>query len=159
MRELLTVPNPVLLRACEPIGEINSDVIDLANELTELMGTTHYGKVPLSISAPQIGVSLRMFAYRINPYSGLPGQVRVIINPTLTFGKKSVPTGETCLSIPGKSFTVVRHKIVKLKGMNIYGKYCSYKETGIVAQMFQHELNHLDGVLIDSIGKPMTGGG
>lgn len=153
MKELLVAPNPILLQVCEPVEEINSEVKALAEELVELMGVLHHGLVPVAIAAPQIGASLRIFAYRINPYSKIPDQIRVIINPTVSFGRKEVLMKETCLSIPGKSFILKRHKIAKLRGVNIYGKRCSFKETGIIAQIFQHEVNHLDGVLIDSIGE------
>ncbi len=104
-------------------------------------------------NAPQIGELVRMFVYRTNPDSKLADDTRVIINPTLTLCRKSVIMRETCLSVPGKAYLVRRHKIVKLRGTNIHGKYCSYKEQGIVAQIFQHECNHLDGVLIDMIGE------
>lgn len=151
MREILTIPNDILRQKCRPVEEIDATVKALAEELVALMGVKHEGLILVSIAAPQVGEPLRMFAYRVNPHSSVP-DTRVIINPVLSLKKEPVMMNETCLSIPGKEYLVSRHKIVKLRGTNIYGRYCSYKETGIVAQVFQHELNHLDGILIDDIG-------
>lgn len=152
MREVLTFPNDILLQKSEPVKDITPEIKALADDLMEQLSVNHNGIICVSISAPQVGELVRMFVFRPNPFSIVP-DVKVVINPVITYTKKTVILKETCLSIPGRSFAVRRFKAVKLRGLNIYGKYCSFKETGLIAQMFQHEINHLDGVLINSIGE------
>ena len=123
----------------------------IPKELRELMGVKHRGLVALGIAAPQIGTSLRMFVYRNNPYSSTPSTL-TIINPQLIYIKGDITLKETCLSIPDKEFLVKRHKLVKIKGLGLDGKYHSYKGNGLIAQILLHEINHLDGILIDEIG-------
>lgn len=153
MREILTIPNAILRQECLPVKEIDSEARALAKELWELMGVKHGGLIALGITAPQIGVSLRMFVYRQNPYTATPSTITVI-NPEIVYVKGDVTLRETCFSIPDKVFLVKRHKLVKIKGLGLDGKYHSYKGTSLIAQILLHEINHLDGILIDEIGKP-----
>ena len=152
MREILTIPNAILRQECQPVKEIDSEAFALAKELRELMEVKHGGLVALGITAPQIGVSLRMFVYRQNPYTTTPSTITVI-NPEIVYVKGDVTLRETCFSIPGKVFLVKRHKLVKIKGLGLDGKYHSYKGNSLTAQILLHEINHLDGILIDEIGK------
>lgn len=152
MREILTIPNATLRKKCKSVKAIDSEIKALADEMDELMGIRHHGLVPVGIAAPQIGQLIRMFVYRLNPYSEESSTV-VLINPEPVYAKMSVILGESCLSIPGKQFYVKRHKIVKVKAMNINGEYHSYRGRGVIAQIFEHELDHLDGVLIDKTGE------
>lgn len=112
------------------------------------MEVKHRDLVILSISAPQIGVSLRMFVYRQSPYTTTQSTLTVI-NPEIVYGKGDVTLRETCLSIPGKLFLLKRHKLVKIRGLGLDGNLHSYKGVGLIAQVLEHELNHLDGILID----------
>lgn len=153
MREILTIPNAILRQECQPVKEIDSEALALAKELRELLQVEHGGLVALGIAAPQIGVSLRMFAYRQNPYTTTPSTITVI-NPEIVYVKGDVTLRETCFSIPGKLFLVKRHKLVKIKGLGLDGKYHSYKGNSLIAQILEHEINHLDGILIDEIGEP-----
>lgn len=153
MREILTIPNAILRQECQPVKEIDSEALALAKDLRELMGVKHRGLIPIGIAAPQIGASLRMFVYRDNPYSSMQSTL-TIINPEIVYTKGAVTLKETCLSIPDKEFLVKRHKLVKIKGLGLDGKYHSYKGNGLIAQILLHEINHLDGILIDEIGKP-----
>lgn len=155
MREILTIPNAILRQECQPVKEIDSEALALAKELGELMGVKHGGFVAVGITAPQIGVSLRMFVYRQNPYTTALSTVTVI-NPEIVYVKGDVTLREACFSIPGKLFLVKRHKLVKIKGLGLDGKYHSYKGNGLIAQTLLHEINHLDGILIDEIGKPVA---
>lgn len=157
MRELLTVPNPILRRKCIPVEVVDSEVRRLAKELRELMGVKHRGLILIGVTAPQVGVPIRLFVYRVNPYSDVP-DIRTVINPEVVYAKDKAKLEETCLSIPGKKYLVDRYRLVKIRGMGLDGRYHSFKGRGLVAQTFQHEINHLDGVLIDSIGELIAGG-
>ena len=152
MTKLLTVPNRTLRMESKPIEKIGAKVKAIAETLREMMAETYNGLIPIGIAAPQIGKLVRMFVYRPNAFSDAPDFV-VVINPELIYAKGKVILNESCLSIPGKVFSVQRHKIVKLKGLNLDGEQRTFKGRGITAQELEHELNHLDGILIDEIGK------
>ncbi len=158
MRTILTVPNAVLRQRCEPIGEIDAKVEALAKELCGLLSVEHGGLIYVSVSASQVGELLRMFAYRTNPYSR-EDSVQVVINPELVYSKGTATGSETCLSLPEKEYIVTRHKLVKIRGLTLDGTYRSFKGRGRIAQVFEHELNHLDGILIDRVGSESQGVG
>lgn len=150
-RRFLVVPNERLRCKCEPIGTITPFVRELAGELVAFLGVEHQGLVSVGVSAPQFGESVRMFALRVNPYSRVPDSL-VLINPVLVYGKGSCTLSEQCFSIPDTEFMLRRYKIVKVRGMTLAGCERSLHARGVVAQAIQHELNHLDGVLIDTLG-------
>ena len=152
MQKLLTVPNKTLRLESKPIEKITPKVKAIAETLIEMMGEEYHGLMAIGITAPQIGKLVRMFVYRPNPFSDAPNFV-VVINPELVYTKGKVILNESCLSIPGKVFSVQRHKIVKLKGLNLDGEVRTFKGRGLTAQELEHELNHLDGILIDEIGR------
>ncbi len=152
MPKLLTIPNRTLRLESKPIEKITSKVKAIAETLIEMMGETYNGLMAIGIAAPQIGKLVRMFVYRPNPYSDAPDYV-VVINPELVYAKGKVILNESCLSIPGRVFKVQRHKIVKLSGLNLDGEQRTFKGRGLTAQELEHELNHLDGILIDEIGR------
>jgi len=152
MPKILIVPNRTLRQKSKPIEKIDSGVKAIAETLMDMMCEKQHGLVPIGIAAPQIGKLVRMFAYRANPYSDTP-DCTVVINPELSHAKGKVILNESCLSIPGKVFSVQRHKIVKLKGLNLDGEQRTFKGRGLTAQQLEHELNHLDGILIDTVGR------
>ena len=152
MRQILTFPNPILLKKSKPVKRIDSKIKSIVEEMIEMLGVKHHGEVPLAIAAPQIGELIRMFVYRKNPYSSLPAANVVVINPELVYAKGDVTLFEPCLSLPGKRFLVKRHKIVKLRGLGLNGALRSFKGRDIIAQLLDHELDHLDGILINKSG-------
>ena len=152
MAKLLTVPNRTLRLKSKPIEKIGAKVKAIAETLIEMMGETYNGLMAMGIAAPQIGKLIRMFVYRPNPFTDAPDCV-VVINPELVYAKGKVILNEGCLSLPGQIFKVQRHKIVKLSGLNLDGEQRTFKGRGVTAQQLEHELNHLDGILIDEIGR------
>ncbi|MBA7706456.1 Peptide deformylase [subsurface metagenome] len=77
----------------------------------------------------------------------------MVINPELVYAKGKYIVQESCLSIPGKEFTVRRAKIVKIRGLTLDNVMRTFRGRDLLAQVFQHELNHIDGILIDQIGE------
>lgn len=151
-RQLIIVPNEILRQKCKPIEEITHYVKELAGDMLEFLSVEHNGLVATGIAAPQLGESVRMFAFRLSPYSE-DSSVQVLVNPVLVYGRKSRSMFEMCFSIPGKGFTLQRYEVIKVCGTKLEGNEVSFKVRGIAAQSIQHELNHLDGVLIDELGK------
>ena len=149
--ELLKAPNPLLRQTSEEVKEIDS-VRELAKELVDFLDT-HRADVsaPIGLSAPQIGQLVRVIAFRRNATPN--GDIQVLINPTLVYAKGFHMVRESCLSLPGKVFMVRRHKIVKIHGLTLDGVERSFRGRDVLAQIFEHELGHLDGILIDQVGE------
>lgn len=129
------------MKKAEKIKEITPEIKKLSEDMMETMLKTEPEGV--GIAAPQVGVSKRMFVAQTAEGP------RVFINPQLK--KKSRETEimeEGCLSLPGVWLKVKRVKKVELKGLDINGKKIKTKAEGLYARILQHEIDHLDGILI-----------
>lgn len=154
MRELVKLPNQLLRQKSEPVKRIDSEIRALAKEMIQFMQLHRADDFkPIGLSAPQIGELVRVIAFRRNPVSIDADDIQVLINPEFVYQKGSYLVSESCLSIPGKEFTVRRAKIVKIRGLTLDNVVKSFRSRDLLAQVFQHELNHLDGLLINQIGK------
>lgn len=154
MRELLKVPNPLLRQKCRPVGTFNKEIKELIEELANYMYAHRTDEAaPIGLAAPQFGESLQVIVFYPNPaFRELEG-IDELINPEFVYTREPVTVTESCLSLPGRKYTLQRAKLVKIRGYNFDGRKRSYKARALFAQMFQHELNHLDGILIDRIGE------
>ena len=154
MRELLTLPNQLLRQKSKPVKRIDSKIKALANEMIQFMQLHQADNMkPISLSACQLGELVRVIAFRRNPVSVDEDDIQVVINPELVYAKSFHLVTESCLSIPGKQFTLRRHKLVKIRGLTLDNVVRSFRGRDLLAQVFQHEFNHLDGILIDQIGE------
>jgi len=156
MRELIKLPNPLLRQKSEPVETISS-VRALAAEMVDFL-RLHRGDEdrPVGLSAVQLGELVRVIAFSRNPAS-LEDDIQVVINPELVYQKGHQIVKESCLSIPGKQLPLKRAKIVKIRGITLDSVVRSFRGRDILAQVFQHELNHLDGILIDKLRKQQIG--
>jgi peptide deformylase len=100
----------------------------------------------LSLAAPQIGIEKRVFVINFN------GDIRTFVNPMITSVKGFELSRETCSSIPGKSFIRPRHNDIRVMYQTPLGKIESKQLMGAAAKVFQHCLDHLDGLLLSDIG-------
>ncbi|MBA7657942.1 Peptide deformylase [subsurface metagenome] len=152
MRELIKLPNELLRQKSQPVETIDRKIKELALEMVDFM-RLHRGDAanPVGLSAVQLGELVRVIAFRGNPQSQEELQVQVLINPELVYEKGHQVVKESCLSIPGRTFALRRAKIVKIRGITLDGVVRSFRGRDILAQVFQHELNHLDGILIDTL--------
>lgn len=154
MRELVKLPNPALRQKSAPVKKIDSKIKKLAQELVEFLDAHKADNFrPVGISAPQLGELVRVIAFRRNPLSMDREDIQVLINPTLVRARDTHIVTESCLSIPGKEFRLRRHKVVKIRGWTIGEGNRSFRAHDLLAQVFEHELDHLDGFLIDQVGK------
>ncbi|MCK5235880.1 MAG: peptide deformylase [Deltaproteobacteria bacterium] len=151
MRTILKVPNPILRQKSKPIKEIGAEVKAIAADLIALLNVKREGTITCGLAAPQVGELIRMFVYRPNPHSDIPDS-RVVINPEIIYAKGKLTGHETCLSVPGPGYRIKRHKIVKLRGLDLNGEQRTFKGRDLIAQVLEHERDHLDGILIDKIG-------
>lgn len=130
--------DPVLKTASDSIGAITESTRKLIRDLeqaTQLPGRA-------GVAAPQIGVNLRAFSYKVD------GQVGHLINPSIIekFGDP-VELDEGCLSLPEIWAKTPRFPSVKVSGINIQGEPVEIEATGLLAQVMQHEIDHLDGLV------------
>lgn len=100
----------------------------------------------LSLSAPQIGIDKRIFVINFN------GDIRTFINPMITNVKGFELSRETCSSIPDKTFIRPRHNDIQVMYQTPLGKIESKQFMGAAARVFQHCIDHLDGLLLSDIG-------
>lgn len=138
---------PVLRAVAKPITTINKEIRTLAKHMLELMWL--YDGVWLA--APQIGKSLRLFAYTQRDTTKKKWDLLeegVMINPKLVFcAEESVLDKEGCLSLPGIEWDVARSTVVTMAYTDIRGKQQVKKAVGYNARILLHELDHLNGVL------------
>jgi peptide deformylase len=136
-------PDPALRVPANVIAEVDDEVRNLVERMSEVMRRSH----GVGLAAPQVGVLRRVFVYR----AGADDPVRVLINPQL--GERSDETEvdtEGCLSLLGGEVTVPveRHVRVVAQGLDESGQPVEVEAEGLEARVIQHELDHLDGVLI-----------
>lgn len=132
------VGDPVLRQRADEVSDIDGKIARLAEDMV----TTMYEAPGLGLAAPQVGVRKRLFVYDIGEGP------QVIVNPVLDEGDGEWTYDEGCLSIPGLSWPIVRPKQVHLVGVDLDGNEVSVEADEILARCFQHELDHLDGILL-----------
>lgn len=134
-----TYGDPVLQKVAEPVEHINDDLRQLVTEMIHIM----YEAPGVGLAAPQIGISKRLFVYDDGKGKG----AFAVVNPTLSDLQGSEEQPEGCLSVPGGSALVPRAKEVRLTGWDENGSPIDRKAKGFLAQILQHECDHLDGKL------------
>jgi peptide deformylase len=96
----------------------------------------------IGLAAPQVGIQKRLFVYDIGEGP------QTLINPEIIDSDGEWAFEEGCLSVPGMSFEIVRPKQVHLVGRDLEGNEISIEADELLARLFQHELDHLEGVLL-----------
>jgi peptide deformylase len=138
VREIRLFGDPVLKTATEPILEISESVKSLISDLEQT--TAIAGRA--GVAANQIGVSLRAFGYHVD------GVVGHLINPEiLEKSGELVELDEGCLSLPEIWSKTPRYTKVSIRGKTITGEVLEIQAEGLLAQVFQHEVDHLDGLV------------
>lgn len=130
--------DPVLRGVASEITEIDGRLVKLAADMV----TTMYAEPGIGLAAPQIGVQRRMFVYDIGEGP------KAIVNPVVTEFDGEWGFVEGCLSVPGLSWEIVRPKQVHVTGRDLDGNEVSLEADELLARLIQHELDHLDGVLL-----------
>ena len=132
------VGDPVLRQRAAEVTTIDGRLVKLAEDMLATM----YDAPGVGLAAPQVGVEKRMFVYDV----GEGG--RTLINPTITESDGEWAYAEGCLSVPGLSWDIVRPKQVLLTGLDLDGNEVQVEADELLARCFQHEIDHLDGVLL-----------
>ena len=140
----------VLRKAAEPVEEINDEIINTINDMLE---TLYASKDGVGIAAPQIGVSKRIIIIDTNP-SDASSKPIVLINPEIVEKEGESIAEEGCLSVPDIRSDVKRCERIIVEGLDHEGNKIRVEGTGLLARVFQHEIDHINGTLfIDHISK------
>ena len=134
------VGDPVLRQRSDEVTDIDGRLVKLCDDMLETM----YDAPGVGLAAPQVGVQKRFFVYDLGAGDG--GQV--LINPVVTETAGEWEFHEGCLSVPGMSFDIVRPKEIHVTGLDLDGNEVSFDADDFFARVVQHELDHLDGVLL-----------
>jgi len=132
--------DPVLRQRAPEVDTVDGQLKQLADDMVQTM----YEAPGVGLAAPQVGVQKRMFVFDANDGLG----PRAIVNPVLTEVRGEWTYDEGCLSVPGLSWPIVRPKEVHLTGYDLDGNEISIDADEFAARLFQHEVDHLDGVLL-----------
>ena len=136
-----TYPDEVLRRVADEVKNITDEVRHLASDMAETMCAAR----GVGLAANQVGLSFRMIT--VETGSEKESNPLVVVNPIIV-GLDGEDAGEEgCLSIPGFYEVIKRAKEVVVKGVDIDGKELTIECSGLLARAFQHELDHLDGIL------------
>ncbi|UHA74036.1 peptide deformylase [Paenibacillus sp. 481] len=143
LRIIVHEPDPVLHERAKEVTKIAPNIHKLLNDMADTM----YHAEGVGLAAPQIGILKRVIVVDVGDEHGLIE----MINPVMTemTGEQLGPEG--CLSIPGINGDVRRHQQIKVTGLNRNGKEFSMVVTDFLARAFQHEIDHLNGVLFTEI--------
>jgi peptide deformylase len=138
LRPIRLLGDPVLRTPALPVTTFDKELRTLVKDLTDTM----LEAPGVGLAAPQLGVSLRVFAYDVDD------QLGHLINPVLHFPSDEDQDGdEGCLSLPGLTFACRRKQHVVAHGQNEYGDPVTIEGSALLARCVQHETDHLDGVL------------
>jgi len=132
--------DPVLKERCTEVAEIDGALVRLANDMIETM----YAAPGVGLAANQVGVQKRLFVYDVGDATG----PHAVVDPVIRESSGEWLHQEGCLSVRELWWDVPRAMEVHLTGLDLDGKEISLEGTELLARVFQHETDHLDGVII-----------
>lgn len=143
---------PVLHRPCRPVTDFDAELAKLVEDMFASM----HAADGVGLAANQIGVDLRVFVFDC-PDATDTNQVGTVVNPVLVptdAPRELVEDSEGCLSVPGERADMAREATMDIRGLDVNGASVTYHGTGTLARCFQHETDHLDGlVYVDRLPK------
>jgi peptide deformylase len=151
MRALVTIPDPILRQPCKQVQTVDSYICDLISEMLRFLASINVAVLrSYGVAAPQFGESIQVFVV------STPAIQLVAINPVVTKTAGVHNWIEGCLSLPGLFYAVRRPKLIKFQYLDQNGEMRSGRFHDDYAGVVQHEIQHLSGVMIDSIGMPVS---
>ncbi len=132
--------DPVLRQRAPEVAEIDGKLKTLSDDMVQTM----YEAPGVGLAAPQVGVQKRMFVYDLHDDLG----PRTIVNPVISESRGEWTYEEGCLSVPGLAWDIVRPKEIHLTGLDLDGNEISIEADEYEARVYQHEVDHLDGILL-----------
>lgn len=149
IHEIVKYPDPILSKRGEPVAVFDDKLKTLVEEMFESM----YAAQGIGLAAPQIGISQRLTVIDIS-FKKNPDEKIVLINPEIVAREGKQFEEEGCLSLPEIREKVRRAARVKVKAQDVSGKWFEVEGEELLARAFQHEIDHLDGILfIDHLSR------
>ena len=133
----------VLRKVAEPVEEITDEIRQLAQDMLKIM----YESDGVGLATPQIGISIRIIVVDPDPYDP-DSRPMALINPEIVERSGDAEADEGCLSVPEIRGNVERSENVTVEAFNLDGEKVRIEATDMLARIFQHEIDHLDGKLI-----------
>ncbi len=137
--EIRTYGDPVLKAKAATVAEIDGKVARLVDDM---FATLYGSETGIGLAAPQVGVQKKIFVWDMGD------EPLVVINPVIAESSGEWAYDEGCLSIPGLYVEMVRPKEVLMTGWSLDGEEISFEADELAARLFQHEIDHLDGILM-----------
>lgn len=140
-QSIVCYPDPVLRKRCRSIEDFDESVVALAQRMLEIMKSGN----GVGLAGPQVGLDYRIFV--CNP-TGQPENDQVYINPELSDLSGAIEGEEGCLSLPEVRVMKRRARSCRIRAVNALGEPVELEGENLMARIWQHETDHLDGVLI-----------
>lgn len=138
-------PNPILKKKCDPITVFDDKLRSLVDDMFDTMKAFE----GIGLAAPQVGIASQLLIV------GYEGREFALVNPLITIQSGRSVSDEGCLSLPNLLVTVERYSKIEVQAQDVYGNPITLSESGFIATIIQHEMDHLNGVLIIDHGTPM----
>jgi peptide deformylase len=141
LSQVVKFGDPVLNSAASPIADFDDQLVEESERMVGLMGDA----IGVGLAATQLGVLRRMLVFQV----GAEAEPTVMINPEIEWRSEDSATAEEgCLSIPGVVVDVERPLFVRARAVDVRGEPFTVEASGLEARVIQHEVDHLDGVLM-----------
>ena len=137
--EIRTFGDPVLVTRAAEVTDINGKIVRMIDEMFDTLYDSDSG---IGLAAPQVGIQRQIFVW------DMEDDPQVIINPKIVEAEGEWVYDEGCLSIPGLFVEMTRPKTVLMRGLDLDGNEIEFEADELEARLFQHELDHLNGVLM-----------
>ena len=139
MKTIVTFPAPVLRTKAKEVTEIDDEIRSLVDEMADVM----YADDGVGLAANQVGEARRVIVYDAGE------GFHCLINPVITpIDEEKETKEEGCLSLPGIQVNVERYKKIYVEGIDLDGKTVSFSSEDLTVRVLQHEIDHLNGVMI-----------
>ena len=150
LRKILTEPDPILRKKCEPLEKVDAETKKLMDDMLETM----YAAPGIGLAAVQVGILKRLVVIDISKGEEEKKPIFLINPQIINQSKKTSVYEEGCLSLPGQFAEIERPAECTLKYIDYNGKEKELKADGLLATCVQHEVDHLNGILfIDYLSK------
>ena len=152
LRKVITVPNDVLRQKSHKVKVFDKDLSILIDDMIETMQDAP----GVGLAAPQINILQQIIIVEFGDEDDpeVPAKLYAVVNPEIIYASEEKAFGaEGCLSVPGIMGNVERSLSIAVRGQNRKGKKVKYKLDGWVARIFQHEINHLEGILFTDLAE------
>lgn len=138
LMEVLRFPHPILRKKCEKVVTVDEEIKKIVRDMAETM----YAENGIGLAAPQVGILKCIFVVDVDD------ELITVINPEITVSGEKEKMEEGCLCLPKVNVEIERLSNAQVKGLDINGDEILIEAGGLLARAFQHETDHLNGMLI-----------